>query len=140
MPARPAPLVLAAAVAAAVAAGPAAGQPRWAPVPADPPSVVVRPSGPDAPPRYARDGWWGPDKAQHFTASAALALSAQYVLTRTLGATDRAAAPVAFGLAAGAGLAKESYDARRPHGTGFSARDLVWDALGLGAAALLVAL
>lgn len=127
-------------VALALAAAPAVAQPRWALPVADPPSVVARPTGPGAPLRYARDGWWGVDKAQHFTASAALALSAQYVLTHTLGAGQGAAAPVAFGLAAGAGLAKESYDARRPHGTGFSPRDLVWDALGLGAAAVLVAL
>lgn len=84
------------------------------------------------------DAWWGPDKAKHVVASFLVTTSAQYVLVSKLGVDERTALPVAAALAAQAGLAKESWDAYRVGGSGFSRRDLVWDAVGIGLGVLLV--
>lgn len=86
----------------------------------------------------AHDRWLGRDKAQHFLASALIATAAQYVLVNKLGVPERRALPVSLVLSAQAGLAKETLDAYRVGGSGFSVRDLVWDGVGIGAAALLV--
>lgn len=90
--------------------------------------------------RWADDTWWGYDKAQHFGASVFATLSSQYVLVNKGGLRERQAAPGAAAAALGLGLAKEVYDVRRPYGTGFSYRDLAWDAAGVGAALVLILL
>jgi putative lipoprotein len=90
--------------------------------------------------RWADDRWTGRDKALHFGASALLTLSGQYVLVQKLDATDGKAAPFSSGGALGLGIAKEVYDARRPGGTGFSFKDLAWDAAGVAAALVVVSL
>lgn len=74
------------------------------------------------------DSWWGPDKAKHFAVSAALAAGAAYAVARDEG-SDADAVAAGFALAAGAGSAKEVYDARVKR-TYFSGKDLVWDVLG----------
>lgn len=90
--------------------------------------------------RWADDDWTGRDKALHFGASALLTLSGQYVLVQKLHATDGEAAPFSSGAALAVGLAKEVHDARRPAGSGFSLKDLAWDAAGVAAALVVVAL
>lgn len=83
----------------------------------------------------AADAWIGPDKAQHFWVSYA---AAAFVFAAAVaGDADR---DLALGVAAGSafalGLAKEFDDVRR--GRIFSVRDLVADALGIGAAYFLL--
>jgi uncharacterized protein YfiM (DUF2279 family) len=90
--------------------------------------------------KWADDAWWGRDKALHFGASFLLTTNGQYVLVNKLEARECAALPVSIGGAFVVGVAKEVYDARRINGTGFSLRDLVWNAAGIGAASLLIAL
>lgn len=90
--------------------------------------------------KWADDAWLGRDKALHFTISFLLTTNGQYVLVNKFDAGEGAALPVSAGGALAVGLAKEVYDARRIGGSGFSVRDLAWDAAGIAAAALLVAL
>lgn len=90
--------------------------------------------------KWADDAWWGRDKALHFSASFLLTTNGQYVLVNKLDAGEHAALPASAGGALAIGIAKEVYDARRVNGSGFSLRDLAWNAAGIAAAALLVAL
>lgn len=66
------------------------------------------------------DSWTGPDKQKHFAVSAAMASAAV-----AAGFTERQA----FAASLAVGLAKELHDSR-PGGTGFSGKDLAWDAAG----------
>ena len=107
-----------------------------------PVSVVVRTGRtvtqePDPAPPLT-DRWIAYDKAQHFLASALLVLAGQYVLEAKGGAGHLSALPLAVGTSASAGLAKESWDARRPGGSGFSKKDLVADAAGIAAAVVVI--
>ena len=86
------------------------------------------------------DPWFGFDKVQHFTFSFLVTVGGQYALTDKAGIRARGALPASVAAGAAVGLAKEVYDARRRGGSGFSRRDLAWDALGLGAAALFIVL
>lgn len=105
------------------------------------PSVVVAERPPLPPVRRVRvDPWWGYDKAQHFIASGLVTVSAQYLYEVKGGMSRRGALPIAIGTSLGVGVAKEAYDVVRPFGTGFSRRDLVWDALGTAAAAAFILL
>ena len=81
------------------------------------------------------DHWFGVDKVKHFVVSA-LAQSVTFGLLQYGGVRPPAA--VAGSLAAGAalGVGRELHD-RRTKGL-FSRRDLVWDAAGLAAGALVV--
>ena len=74
------------------------------------------------------DPWWGPDKARHFAVSAALAAGMAYAVARDE-ESDPDAVAAGFALAAGAGTAKEIYDARAKR-TYFSGKDLVWNLVG----------
>jgi uncharacterized protein YfiM (DUF2279 family) len=114
--------------------------PALAPAPPAPRSVVVRATAPVSrtAPLPAPDRWIAYDKAQHFLASALIVLSAQYALETKGGAGRHAALPLAVGAGAGVGLAKESFDARRVNGTGFSKKDLVADAAGIAAAVAFI--
>ena len=80
------------------------------------------------------DGWFGADKLRHFLMSAFIQ-SITYSAATTIG-IDRAPARAAAGVVTlGVGLWKEVHD--RPT-TGFSGKDLVWDAAGaLTAAAIM---
>ena len=107
-------------------------------------SVVMAVPRPEARPpvrRAARvDPWWGYDKAQHFVASGLVTLSAQYAYEVKFGGSRRGVLPASALTSLSVGLAKEIYDVRRPRGTGFSRRDLAWDALGTAAAVVFVLL
>ncbi|WP_129352507.1 YfiM family protein [Sorangium cellulosum] len=107
--------------------------PLVSPAPAAPPLVSPAPAAPPLVQSTSQaltrdpDPWFGPDKALHFCASAALA-GGGYALGAL--ATEDVAGRLAAGavLALGAGLAKEALDAA---GAGTpSWRDLAWDALG----------
>ena len=86
-------------------------------------------------PEQSRDGWFGPDKLQHFFMSA-FVQSAGYGLLRRAGAENGSAITGASVATAVIGIGKEVSD-RRTRGD-FSARDLVWDAAGAGSASLLL--
>lgn len=90
--------------------------------------------------RWANDAWVGQDKRLHFTASALLTLSGQYVFVNKAGLSESRALPLSAGYALWLGLAKEMDDAQRPGGSGFSHKDLVWNVLGTGAALLIIGL
>lgn len=83
-----------------------------------------------------RDAWVAEDKWKHMFAA--------FAVTGLAGGTARlvldADRSVVAGAAVGAGLSvwKELRDARTPGATA-SAKDLVWDAVGVGAAAALLA-
>lgn len=73
------------------------------------------------------DPWWGPDKALHFSASAALAGGGYALASPFLdGFAQRAA--IGAGLALTAGVSKELIDLAG-HGDA-SFRDLTWDVIG----------
>ena len=86
------------------------------------------------------DPWFGRDKALHAAGSFLLTLSAQYVLTAKLGASEGTALPIAAGTAFSLGLAKEVADSRRPVRPLFSTRDLAADAVGVALAVGLILL
>lgn len=74
-----------------------------------------------------RDRWWAPDKALHYSVSVGLA-GAGYAGGALLFEAPSARLLTGAGVALGAGVAKELYDAGR--GSFFSWKDLSWDALG----------
>jgi uncharacterized protein YfiM (DUF2279 family) len=79
--------------------------------------------------------WFGPDRVKHFFLSF-FVQSASYSVARAANAGHRPALVAASGVTAAAAFSKEVWD--RKHGTGFDAGDLVWDALGAGAATALL--
>lgn len=81
------------------------------------------------------DRWFGADKLKHFIASGAIQ-TAHYSMLRVAGADRGAALAVGGGLTLGVGVAKELRDRRGA--TGFSWKDLTWDAVGTGTAAVLL--
>ena len=83
------------------------------------------------------DSWFGIDKLKHFLMSAFIE-SVSYSAAQAMGANHRAAMGSAIGITLGFGVAREIHDRRVP-GNIFSVRDLTWDALGTGAAAVLSA-
>ena len=86
---------------------------------------IARPAG----------GWFGADKLKHFFLSF-FVQSASYSVARSVGASRDAAIIPATAATAAVGLSKELWD--RKHDRGFDGRDLVWDALGAGAASALL--
>jgi uncharacterized protein YfiM (DUF2279 family) len=81
-----------------------------------------------------RDRWVGADKVKHF-ALAFFVQSMGYSAARATGAGHRSSLALASVVTAVTGVGKEWHDRRT---TGFSARDLAWDAAGAGAATLLL--
>jgi uncharacterized protein YfiM (DUF2279 family) len=81
------------------------------------------------------DSWLGSDKFVHVGMSWASALFA-YAGLRLAGADADTGLTIALPIAGAAGLGKELYDRRR--GGRFSVRDLVADAVGVGAAYFLL--
>lgn len=81
------------------------------------------------------DTFFGPDKIQHFFVSAFLQ-SFTYSALRATKASHQSSLMGATATSALFGLGKEVHD-RRGYGL-FSARDLVWDAGGIGTATLLI--
>ena len=86
-------------------------------------------------PEHSRDGWFGPDKLQHFFTSA-FVQSVGYGVLRRAGAENGPAIAGASVVTAVVGVGKEVVD-RRTRGD-FSVRDLVWDAAGAGSASVLL--
>ncbi|MDX1740433.1 MAG: hypothetical protein R3178_04030 [Rhodothermales bacterium] len=85
------------------------------------------------------DPWFAFDKAEHVTFGFLFTLGGQYVFVNKAGLTENEALPLAIGVAASAGLAKELLDRRRAGGF-FSTRDLVADALGIALATTVILL
>jgi putative lipoprotein len=81
-----------------------------------------------------RDRWIGADKIKHFALSF-FVQSVAYSAARATGAGHGSSLGMASALTAAVGVGKEVHDRRT---TGFSARDLAWDAAGAGAATLLL--
>ena len=88
-----------------------------------------------APEHPRGDGWFGPDKLQHFFTSA-FVQSIGYGALRRAGVDNGPAIAGASAVTAVAGVGKELRD-RRVRGE-FSVRDLVWDAAGAGSASVLL--
>jgi putative lipoprotein len=84
----------------------------------------------------ARDSWFGIDKIKHFFISAFVE-SVTYSALQAARVKRRPALTGAIGVTASIGVAREIHDKRKP-GNRFSYRDLTWDALGIGAGAVLV--
>lgn len=93
-----------------------------------------------APADTLRDPWFARDKALHAGGSFLLTLSAQYVLTSKLAASEGEALPIAAGATLSLGLAKEVADSQRRLNPFFSVRDLVADAFGVALAVGLILL
>jgi uncharacterized protein YfiM (DUF2279 family) len=87
---------------------------------------VARPAGPR---------WFGPDRIKHFFLSF-FVQSASYSVARAANGGHSTALVAASAVTAAAAVSKELWDRKR--GTGFGAGDLVWDALGAGAATALL--
>ena len=87
------------------------------------------------PPGRADDGWFSPDKAQHFFSSA-FVQSLGYGLLRRTGVGHGAALAGASVTTAAVGIGKEVHDART--GGDPSVKDLVWDAAGAGAISMVL--
>ncbi len=85
--------------------------------------------------RPADTRWFGPDRVKHFFLSF-FVQSASYSVARAANAGHRTALVAASGATAAAAVSKELWDRKR--GTGFAVGDLVWDALGAGAATALL--
>ena len=84
----------------------------------------------------ARDSWFGADKIKHFFMSAfveSLAFSA----FQAAGANRHTSLAGGIGVSGAIGIAREIHDMRTP-GKWFSYRDLTWDAIGIGSAAILL--
>jgi putative lipoprotein len=84
----------------------------------------------------ARDSWFGIDKIKHFFMSAFIE-SVSYSALQAANVKRRPALAGAIGVTAAFGVAREIHDKRKP-GNRFSYRDLTWDALGIGAAAVML--
>jgi uncharacterized protein YfiM (DUF2279 family) len=85
--------------------------------------------------RPAGPRWFGPDRVKHFFLSF-FVQSASYSVARAANAGHGPALIAASGVTATAAVAKEVWDRKR--GAGFDVGDLVWDALGAGAATALL--
>lgn len=96
-----------------------------------PPQPVVPASQPPRP----EDAFFGTDKVKHFFIAGFVETMA-FAGAQAAGSGRSTARPVAIGTVAAVSLGRELYDRRRK-GL-FSVRDLAWDALGAGAALLLV--
>ena len=81
------------------------------------------------------DAWFGPDKVQHFFVSMFLQ-SFTYSAMRATKASHQSSLAGAFVTSAAFGIGKEIRD-QKTVGL-FSAKDLLWDAGGIGSATLLI--
>lgn len=84
----------------------------------------------------ARDNWFGIDKIKHFFISAFIE-SVSYSALQAAKVNPRPAMAGAIGVSAAFGVGRELHDKRTP-GNHFSYRDLTWDALGIGAGAVML--
>lgn len=84
----------------------------------------------------ARESWFGSDKIKHFFLSAFVE-SLAFSTLQAAGVNRRTALGGGIAVSAAVGLGREIHDKRTP-GKWFSYRDLTWDGLGIGAAAILL--
>jgi uncharacterized protein YfiM (DUF2279 family) len=84
---------------------------------------------------HSTDQWFGGDKLQHFFSSA-FVQGMSYGVLRTSGVSHGPALAGATVTTAAVGVAKEVHDLHVKNE--FSYRDLTWDALGTGAATVLL--
>ena len=82
------------------------------------------------------DAWIGIDKVKHFFMSAFIE-SVSYSALQAMNLHHRPALGSAIGITLGLGVGREIHDKRTP-GNIFSVRDLTWDAIGIGAGAVLL--
>ena len=82
----------------------------------------------------AVDSWFGTDKIKHFLL-AGFVQSTSYSALRATSLDHRSSLLGATAVSAGVAVGKELSDRRS---TGFSVRDLVWDAAGIGASTVLL--
>lgn len=82
-----------------------------------------------------RDGWFGPDKVQHFFISA-FVQSLGYASLRATNSSHQSSLLGATAASAAIGVGKELRDRRVTRL--FSLRDLTWDAAGIGASTLML--
>ena len=87
------------------------------------------------PPTPSRIRWFGADRVKHFFVSF-FVQGASYSLLRMTNLGDGPALVGATAATAAVGVSKEVWDRR--HGKPFEVGDLVWDALGAGAASALL--
>jgi putative lipoprotein len=83
-----------------------------------------------------RDSWFGIDKIKHFFISAFIE-SVSYSALQAAHVNRRPALAGAIGVSAAFGVGRELHDKRTP-GNHFSYKDLTWDAVGIGAGALML--
>jgi putative lipoprotein len=83
-----------------------------------------------------RDSWFGIDKIKHFFISAFIE-SVSYSALQAARVDRRPAMAGAIGISAAFGVGRELHDKRTP-GNHFSYRDLTWDAVGIGAGAVML--
>jgi len=83
----------------------------------------------------AGDSWFGIDKLKHFFLSA-FATSVSFSALQAAGANRTTAMTGAIGASAALGISRELYNLRTTKH--FSVRDLTWDAMGTGAAAVVL--
>ncbi len=83
----------------------------------------------------AGDSWFGIDKLKHFFLSA-FATSVSFSALQAAGANRTTAMTGAIGASAALGISRELYNLRTTRH--FSFRDLTWDAMGTGAAAVVL--
>ena len=81
------------------------------------------------------DDWFAPDKVQHFFSSA-FVQTMSYGALRTTGLNHGSALAGATITTATVGIGKEIHDLKT-HGD-FSYRDMTWDAIGTGAATIVL--
>ena len=83
-----------------------------------------------------RDSWFGVDKIKHFFISAFIE-SVSYSTLQAAHVKRKPALTGAIGVTAAIGVAREIHD-RKKSGNRFSYKDLTWDALGIGAGAVML--
>ena len=96
--------------------------------------VLASDAGAQAASSRPPDRWLGADKVKHLALSF-FVQSVGYSAVRATGAGHRSSVYVASAMTAVVGVGKEWHDRGT---TGFSARDLAWDAAGAGAATMLL--
>ncbi|MBN1671451.1 MAG: hypothetical protein JXR37_10485 [Kiritimatiellae bacterium] len=87
--------------------------------------------------RTVEDSWFGRDKVYHFGISAAIS-GVVTAAAHSQGLEGSQSFPLAVGVTVGVGAGKETYDAKVKE-TGWSWKDLFWDAVGALAGYGLVA-
>ena len=87
-------------------------------------------------PAVVPDKWFGIDKIKHFFISAFIE-SVSYSALQAAHVNRRPAMAGAIGVSAAFGVGRELHDKRTP-GNHFSYRDLTWDAIGIGAGAVML--